>query len=69
MNRSAFTRAAPALCGLLTGCAYIGPPLAPSLDMPSRVYDLRAIERGPNLVQPIPPLTTEGLTLKEPQIR
>ena len=64
MNRAAFTLAGAAF--LLTGCGYIGAPLAPALDMPSRVSDLRAVERGENLVVAftIPPLTTEGLTLK-----
>jgi hypothetical protein len=51
---------------LLSGCGYIGAPLAPALDIPTRVTDLRAIEYGENIVAQftLPPLTTEGLPLK-----
>ncbi len=63
MNRAASTLAA---AFLLSGCGYIGAPLAPSLDIPSRVNDLRAVERGENLVVAftLPDLTTQGLALK-----
>ena len=50
---------------VLSGCGYIGEPLPPALHIPSRVTDLRAIERGDKIVVQftLPPLTTEGLTL------
>src|SRR5437879_5813435 len=49
----------------MPGCGYIGEPLPPALHIPSRVTDLRAIERGDKIVVQftLPPLTTEGLTL------
>jgi predicted phage tail protein len=52
---------------LLTGCGYVGDPLYPALNIPSRVIDLSAIERGSNLDVnfTIPPLTTEGLAVKQ----
>jgi hypothetical protein len=52
---------------LLTGCGYVGDPLYPALNIPSRVVDLSVIERGSNLDInfTIPPLTTEGLTVKQ----
>ena len=59
--------AALVLAALLpTGCAYIGNPKPPTLDIPLRVMDLRAAEFGDRiLVQfTIAPLTTEGLPLK-----
>ena len=50
---------------LSAGCAYIGNPKPPTLDIPTRVNDLRAAEFGGSiLVQfTVPPLTTEGLAL------
>lgn len=52
---------------LLTGCGYIGDPLYPTLNIPSRVVDLSVIERGSNLDInfTIPPLTTDGLPVKQ----
>jgi hypothetical protein len=54
------------LLGLIAGCGYIGPPMAPTLDIPSDVRDLRAIEYGDKIQVSftIPDLTTEGLALK-----
>jgi hypothetical protein len=51
---------------MLAGCAYIGGPKAPSLDIPLAVTDLRAAEYGDRIyVQfTIPMLTTEGDPLK-----
>jgi hypothetical protein len=51
---------------LLSGCGYIGNPLPPALDIPSPVTDLRAAEDGDRILVEftIPPLTTEGLPLK-----
>ena len=53
------------LAGLVTGCAYVGNPMPPTLDIPARVTDLRAAEFGDTiLVQfTLPALTTEGLAL------
>jgi len=51
----------------LSGCGYIGPPLPPALDIPSPIIDLRAAEDGERILVEftIPPLTTEGLPLKD----
>jgi hypothetical protein len=45
----------------------MGDPLPPALNMPVRVQDLSAIERGPNIVIQftIPTVTTEGLPVKK----
>jgi hypothetical protein len=58
------TLAAAAL--LMGACGYIGPPQPPSLEMPQRVADLVVAEYGPNILVEfsIPPLTTEGLPVK-----
>jgi hypothetical protein len=55
------------VCALLAGCGSIGEPLYPALHIPSLVTDLRVVEQGPNLAIhfTIPPLTTEGLQIKE----
>jgi hypothetical protein len=55
------------LCMLLYGCGSIGEPLYPALHIPSPVTDLSVVEQGPNLDInfTVPPLTTEGLPLKE----
>jgi hypothetical protein len=62
-------RRAVALLGILwlAGCAYVGNPKPPALDIPLRVMDLRAAEYGDKIVIAftISPLTTEGLTLAE----
>ncbi len=52
---------------LLSSCGYIGEPLYPALNIPTRVSDLAAIERGNHIdvTFTIPPLTTEGLALKQ----
>ncbi len=57
------------LHGSLGGCGYIGyigPPMAPTLDLPLDVTDLRAVEYGDKIqvTFTIAPLTTEGLKLK-----
>lgn len=51
---------------LFTGCGYVGQPLPPALNIPSRVTDLRMAEYGDKIVVEftIPPLTTDGLPLK-----
>ena len=55
------------LVAFLTGCGTVGEPLYPALNIPTRVSDLAAVERGEkiDIVFTIPPLTTEGLVLKE----
>jgi len=62
-------RRALALPGILwlAGCAYVGDPKPPALDIPTRITDLRAIEYGDKIVVQftIGPLTTEGLALAD----
>jgi hypothetical protein len=51
----------------LVGCGSVGEPLYPALNIPTHVSDLTAVERG-NKIDirfTIPPLTTEGLVLKQ----
>ena len=50
----------------LCGCGYIGEPLYPALNIPVRIVDLAAIERGNKLEIrfTIPALTTEGLAVR-----
>ncbi len=52
---------------LLAGCGYVGEPLYPTYNIPSPATDLNAVERGDDIlvVFTIPPLTTDGLVLKE----
>ncbi len=60
-------RAAAFFCIVsLAGCAYIGPPKPPALDIPTRITDLRAAEYGDKIVVQftIGTLTTDGLALK-----
>jgi hypothetical protein len=54
-------------CAFMAGCGSIGEPLYPVLNIPSRVSDLTAVERGDRIdvAFTIAPLTTEGLALKE----
>jgi fibronectin type 3 domain-containing protein len=62
---------AAALLGILwlAGCAYVGAPKPPSLDIPTRIADLRAAEYGDKIVAEftIGMDTTEGLKLSEVQ--
>jgi hypothetical protein len=53
------------LLALLAGCGYPGEPKPPTLEIPSRVTDLRAAEYGGNILVEftLPALTTEGLSL------
>lgn len=46
-------------------CGYVGDPLPPALNIPGRITDLRAFQRGEKLVVrfTIPELTTEGLAV------
>jgi len=60
---------AAALLGILSlaGCAYVGAPKPPALDIPTRITDLRAAEYGDKIVVEftIGMDTTEGLKLTE----
>ena len=62
-------RRAVALVGILwlAGCAYVGGPKPPALDIPTRVTDLRSIEYGDKVIVQftIAPLTAEGLALTQ----
>jgi hypothetical protein len=53
-----------ALCAavLLSGCGYNGDPSYPLLNIPDKVKDLRAVQRGATIVYQftVPDLTTEG---------
>ena len=55
------------VCVLAAGCGSIGEPLYPALNIPTRVNDLTAVERGDkiDIDFTIGALTTEGLVLKE----
>jgi hypothetical protein len=58
--------AAAALCLLLAGCAQVGPPLPPSLELPKAPTDLRASRKG-NLVTlnwSEPTLTTDHQSVR-----
>jgi hypothetical protein len=57
-----------AAVGLLAGCGYIASPLAPLINIPARVSDLAAVERGDKLILQftVPQLTTEGVALQPP---
>ena len=61
----ALPAAALAAVVALSGCAYVGDPKPPTLDIPSRVTDLRAAEFGAKILVEftLPPLTTEGFGL------
>lgn len=50
----------------LAGCGYVGNPLPPALNIPTRVTDLRAAQRGDRIEVEftLPEKTTEGLAIK-----
>lgn len=59
----------PALAAVAAaGCGYVGEPLPPLANIPARVSDLTAVQRGARiLVQfTVPPLTTEGTAIRSP---
>src|ERR1700682_1942197 len=59
----------PALAALAAvGCGYMGEPLPPLANIPGRVTDLTATQRGSRLIVQftVPQLTTEGIAIKEP---
>jgi hypothetical protein len=53
-------------CVLVAGCGSVGEPLYPALNIPQRISDLVAVERGDKIAIyfTIPPLTTEGLAVR-----
>src|SRR5579864_6175394 len=53
-------------CVLVAGCGSVGEPLYPALNIPQRVGDLVAVERGDQIAIyfTIPALTTEGLAVR-----
>jgi hypothetical protein len=67
--RSAIRYAAPLIAALSTaGCGYISGPLPPLANVPSRVADLHAVQRGGTIIAQftIPLVTTENVTIQEP---
>src|SRR5260370_40337549 len=64
MNR--FLPAAAAL--LLAGCGFVGDPLPPLANVPPRVSDLAAIQRGGRIIVQcsVPARTTEGHPITPP---
>jgi len=60
-------RILPALAALLSGCGYVAGPLPPLANIPARVTDLAAVERGARLIVQftVPVLTTEGVAIKQ----
>ena len=58
-----------AAAALLTGgCGYTGDPLPPLANIPARVLDLAAVQRGGRIMAQftVPPRTTEGVAIKTP---
>lgn len=55
-------------CLVLAGCGYIAGPLPPLANVPARVADLVAVQRGGNIIAQftIPAETTENMPVKEP---
>jgi hypothetical protein len=51
---------------LTTGCGYVGDPLPPALNIPERITDLQAKQRGDRILIDftMPVLTTEGLPVR-----
>lgn len=69
MRRLFTASAAASLCAFLCGCGNIGEPLYPSLNIPVRIADLRAVEHGNFLIVDftIPAITTDGVAVKNIQ--
>ena len=53
---------------LMAGCGYIGGPLPPLANVPSRVTDLAAVQRDSRIIVQftVPRLTTEGMAIRKP---
>jgi hypothetical protein len=56
-----------AAAALLSGCAYVGDPLPPALNIPQPVTDFSMVQRGADLIltYTAPALTTEDLGIRE----
>ena len=58
------------LCSALLSqsCGYMGPPLPPALNLPNRVTDLTAVQRGSKVVIhfTMSQMTTEAMPIKDP---
>src|SRR3954451_15502063 len=54
-------------CAVLAGCGYPGDILPPALNIPTSVRDLKAVQRGPDIVvtYTAPALSTEDLGIRE----
>jgi len=65
MSRSLAALVAAAL--LTGGCGYVGEPLPPLANVPAKVTDLAAVQRGARIIVQftIPELTTEGMAIKD----
>jgi hypothetical protein len=57
-----------ALAVFLSGCGYVAGPLTPLANIPARVTDLAAVQRGGKLIIQFsaPQLTTEGVAIHQP---
>lgn len=57
-----------AAAAVLSGCGYVASPLPPLANVPARIIDLAAIQRGSALIVQftLPRLTTEGVQLRPP---
>ena len=55
-----------AACLAAAGCGYIGDPLPPLANIPEKIQDLRAVQRGGNLIVQftIPTRTTENMFIR-----
>ncbi len=57
------------LLAFLAGCGYVGDPLPPALNIPERITDLRAVQRGGEIILEFTPSlkSTDNLVLKSLQ--
>jgi hypothetical protein len=53
---------------ITSGCGYVGDPMPPLANVPSRVTDLAAVQRGSRIIVQftVPERTTEGVAMKTP---
>jgi hypothetical protein len=67
-TRHFMRRILPAVAAILSGCGYVAGPLTPFANIPARVADLAAVQRGGKLIVQfaVPQLTTEGVAIKQP---
>ena len=68
MSRPNFCHGLLAAVLLAAGCGYVAGPVPPLANIPARVHDLAAIQRGSNILAhfSIPQLTTEGRAIQSP---